>query len=157
MAGSSADGTLGRPDRPRVLLIDPDRQTRSALVAALTEAACEVVAALRTGMAAEYAVRQHRPTVIVLDLDLRAGGPLAGLLLIASLAEEAPRTPLLAIARSASLAEELADRALRAGAGRVLTRPGAGEVVAAVLIEHDAIFQAAYPTGGGRRAHPSSG
>jgi DNA-binding NarL/FixJ family response regulator len=157
MAGPSADTTLGRLDQPRVLLIDPDRHTRSAVVAALTEAGCEVVAALRTGMAAEYAVRQHRPTVIVLDLDLRGGGPLAGLLLVASLAEEAPRTPLLVIARSDGLAEEMAGRALRAGARQVLTRPGDGEVAAAVLIEHDAVFQAAYPTGGGRRAHPSSG
>jgi len=157
MAGPSAERTLGRLDRPRVLLIDPDRQTRSALLAALAEAGCEVVAALRTGMAAEYAVRQHRPTVIVLDLDLAAGGPRAGLLLIASLAEEAPRIPLLVMARPDLLTEEVAERARRASAGRLLAKPDRAEVVTAVLSEHDTLLQAAYPTGGGRRGHPSSG
>jgi DNA-binding NarL/FixJ family response regulator len=124
--------------RPQVLLIDPDRDTRPALARALTEAGCEVVAALRTGMAAEYAVRQHRPTVIVMDLDLRPGGARRGLLLAAALTEEAPTVPLLVVALPGhDDHEELAGRVLRAGARRLLSKHDVNGLVAAVRAEHE--------------------
>jgi CheY-like chemotaxis protein len=128
------------PARPQVLLIDPDSATRPRLAAALQAAGCVVVVALRTPMTAEYAVRQHRPTVIVTDLDLRPGGVRRGLLLVASLVKEAPSVPLLAVARPGLASEELglAGRVARAGARALLAKPDVNGLVAAVRAAHDA-------------------
>jgi CheY-like chemotaxis protein len=121
-------------EQPRVLLIDPDQASRAALVAALVDGGAEVVAALRTGVTAVYAVRQHRPTVIVIDLDLRPAGIWGGLTLVASLAKEAPAVPILAAVRPEL--EELSTRARRAGARRLLPKLDVNAVVTAVFDEH---------------------
>jgi CheY-like chemotaxis protein len=134
------------PHRPYVLLIDPDQTTRPVLVGMLSDGGCEVVAALRTGMTAEYAIRQHRPTVIVADLDLRPGGGRRGLLLVASIAKEAPEVPLLVVASPDLM--EMADRVVRAGARRLLPKRDVDGLVAAVREAHAAQTQAAYPSGG---------
>jgi len=141
------------PTRPQVLLIDPDRATRPVIVGMLLDGGCEVVAALRTGMAAEYAIRQHRPTVIVMDLDLRPGGARRGLLLVAGLAKEAPEVPLLVMA-APDLAE-MSERAVRAGARRVLLKSDVDALVAAVRAEHES--QAASPPGGPMSGTPEVG
>jgi CheY-like chemotaxis protein len=133
------------PERPHVLLIDPDPTTRPILVGLLKDGGCEVVAALRTSMTAEYAVRQHRPTVIVVDLNLRPGGGRRGLLLVASLAKEAPEVPLLVVAPPDLM--EMSERAVRAGARRVLLKNDVDGLVAAVRAEH-ASFRATSPGGG---------
>jgi len=133
-------------DEPRVLLIDPDQVTRAALVAALVHAGAEVVAALRTGMTAVYAVRQHGPTVIVIDLDLRPAGAWGGLTLVASLAKEAPTVPILAAVRPEL--QELSARAHRAGARRLLSKLDVDAVVAAVHDEHAAARSGRLPARG---------
>jgi len=145
-------------DVPRVLLIDPDQHTRAAFVTALAAGGCQVVAALRTGLTAVYAVRQHRPTVIVLDLDLRPAGVWGGLALAAALCKEAPAVPVLALVRS-ELTElaELAERATRAGARRLLPKEDVDGLVTAVHAEHAAQVQAASLQGGSRAGMPGVG
>jgi CheY-like chemotaxis protein len=150
-----AGSLLGDPARPRVLVIDPDRDTRPAIVAALVEADCAVVAALRTGMAAEYALRQHRPSVVVAELDLRPGGARHGLLLVASLNKAAPRVPVVVVT-GPELAG-MAERVVRAGARRLLPKGDLAGLVAAVREEHARFVQAASLPGGPASGTPGVG
>jgi hypothetical protein len=76
------------------------------------------------------------------DLDLPPGGARRGLLVVASLTKEAPEVPLLVVAPPEL--EEMAERVVRAGARRLLSKLDADGLAAAVRAEHDAFLQAAY-------------
>jgi CheY-like chemotaxis protein len=132
--------------RPQVLLIDPDQLSRARIATALTEAGYEVVAALRSGMTVGYVLEQRQPTVIVTELDLPPAGTWSGLMLIANLAKEAPRVPVLVIAVPGTA--HLAGRAVAAGAQRMLPKSDVRGLLAAIADAHLEYVRAAYPPGG---------
>jgi DNA-binding NarL/FixJ family response regulator len=115
---------------PRVLVVDPDPVSRSAIVMALTEAGCDVTAGLRSGVGAAYAVRTQRPAVLVTELALPPGGTWSGLQLIAGIAKEAPGLRVLVV--TGPRAAHLAGRAVAAGACLLLSKEDLGGLVAAV-------------------------
>jgi DNA-binding NarL/FixJ family response regulator len=132
------------PPPPRVLLVDTDPVARAAIAEALSEAGCKVVASVRTGIGAAYACRTERPTVAVIELDLRPAGAWSGLLLIPTLVKEGTR--VLVVSRP-ELAH-LAGRVVAAGARRMLSKSDLRGLVTAVRDEHTAHIQAGYPPGG---------
>lgn len=119
------------------MLVDSDPAGRAAMAKALAEAGCDVVAAVRTGIAATYAVRCQRPTVAVIELDLRPAGAWSGLLLIPILVKEGVR--VLVVTRP-ELAH-LAGRVVAAGAQRMLPKSDLAALVAAIQAEHAAALQ----------------
>src|SRR5574341_294576 len=144
-AGHEPSGSGGPPSvdppPPRVLLVDPDPVTRAVVAKALTEAGCEVIAALRTGIAAAYACRTQRPTVAVIELDLRPAGAWSGLLLVPILVKEGAR--VLVVTRP-ELAY-LAGRVVAAGARQMLSKTDLSQLVKAVRDQHTAHLHAGYP------------
>jgi DNA-binding NarL/FixJ family response regulator len=120
------------------MLVDSDPVARATMTGALAEAGCEVVAAVRTGIGAAYAARSQRPTVAVVELDLRPAGAWSGLLLIPILAKEGAR--VLVVTRP-ELAY-LAGRVVAAGAERMLPKSDLAGLVAAVRAEHAVHIQA---------------
>jgi DNA-binding NtrC family response regulator len=56
------------PDRPRVLLVDPDDAARARCQQALTHGGCVVVAAVPNYAQAMVGARTHAPSVIVTEL-----------------------------------------------------------------------------------------
>jgi DNA-binding NarL/FixJ family response regulator len=144
---------VGAAARPRVVLVDSDPAARTAIAKALSEAGCEVVAAVRTGIAATYAVRSQRPTVAVIELDLRPAGAWSGLLLIPILVKEGVR--VLVVTRP-DLAH-LAGRVVAVGARRMLPKSDLAGLITAVRAEHAGYLRAvcslgnAADAGDGRR------
>jgi len=130
--------------RPRVVLVDSDPAARATMSKALSDAGCEVVAAVRTGIAGTYAVRWQQATVAVIELDLRPAGTWSGLLLIPILVKEGTR--VLVVTRP-ELAH-LAGRVVAAGAERMLPKSDVAGLVAAVRAEHAVHLQAVYSLGG---------
>lgn len=125
---------LPAPPRPRVMLIDPDERARAALLVSLAVAGVEVVASLRSPLAAVYVVRQYDPGAIVVDLEQRPCGAWSGLALVAELARECPGVPVLVTAPPVLLdLGRITARALAAGACRVLPRGAVAELVAAIV------------------------
>jgi two-component system, NarL family, response regulator DevR len=92
----------------RVLLVEPNRIVRQGIRAELAQNGAEVVAEANTAAEALTAVGEHRPDVVVLDLDLFGS---SGQQLCRSLAE---RAPVIALARQSD--ESSVDAALRSGA-----------------------------------------
>ena len=136
-------GSAATDGRPRVLVVDPSSQARAALATSLSEAGCEVVA-VRTGIAAAYACRTERPSVVVMELDLGPAGTWSGLLLIPILVKEGAH--VLVVTRP-ELAH-LAGRVVTAGALRMLPKSDLAGLATAVHEEHAAHVQAGYPPGG---------
>jgi DNA-binding NarL/FixJ family response regulator len=92
----------------RVLLVEPNRIVRQGIRAELAQNGAEVVAEANTAAEALTAAAEHRPDVVVLDLDLLGS---SGQQLCRSLAE---RAPVIALARQSD--ESSVDAALRSGA-----------------------------------------
>src|SRR5262245_16155524 len=62
------DASPARPDRPRVLLVEPHEQTRVLLAQFLIDQGCEVVKAVPNYAQAIVGAKTTRPTVIVTEL-----------------------------------------------------------------------------------------
>jgi ActR/RegA family two-component response regulator len=154
-SGREPSGSGGPPARldlppPRVLLVDTDPVARTTIAQALTEAGCEVIATLRTGIGATYACRTEHPTVAVIELDLRPAGTWSGLLLIPLLVKEGVR---VLVATRPELAH-LAGRVVAAGACQMLSKTDLSALISAVRDEHTAHVQAGSPQGGGPTPPP---
>jgi DNA-binding NarL/FixJ family response regulator len=92
----------------RVLLVEPNRIVRQGIRAELAQNGAEVVAEANTPAEALTAAGEHRPDVVVLDLDLLGS---SGEQLCRSLAE---RAPVIALARESD--KSSVEAALRSGA-----------------------------------------
>lgn len=92
----------------RVLLVEPNRIVRQGIRAELLENGVEVVAEANTAAEAFDAAREHRPDIVVLDLDLLGS---SGVEVCRTLAE---RAPIIALARESDKAS--VETALSSGA-----------------------------------------
>jgi DNA-binding NarL/FixJ family response regulator len=98
----------------RVLLVEPNRIVRQGIRAELSQNGAEVVAEASTAAEAVAAAGEHRPDVVVLDLDLPGS---AAAQLCRALAE---RAPVIALARESD--ESSVQTALRSGARAYLLK-----------------------------------
>lgn len=98
----------------RVLLVEPNRIVRQGIRAELSQNGAEVVAEASTAAEAVTAVGEHRPDVVVLDLDLRDASAAQ---LCRTLAEQAP---VIALARESD--EASVETALHSGARAYLLK-----------------------------------
>jgi DNA-binding NarL/FixJ family response regulator len=92
----------------RVLLVEPNRIVRQGIRAELAQNGMEVVAEANTAAEAFSAAEEHRPDLVVLDLDLLGS---SGLEVCRTLAE---RAPVIALARESD--ESSVETALSSGA-----------------------------------------
>jgi len=121
--------TAGNPgSRPplRVVVVDDDPMARRALREALTSGAAMTVAAeAASGAAAEAAVREAHPDVVVIDADIP---DIDGLTATRRLNASHPGLPVLVLAARDD--EQLALNALRAGASGFLSKEVSPEAIA---------------------------
>ena len=114
---SRSSGSTADASRPRVLIVEDDRQTRSLLATVLTDSGYETIDA-DTGEAALDSLNGSPPDVILLDLHMPG---LSGLETLARI--RARQLPTRAIVMTGDASLESAIQALRLGAFDYLTKP----------------------------------
>ena len=119
-------GTSGTNHPLRVVVVDDDPMARRALRDALTSSPAMTIAAeAASGAAAEAAVRDSDPDVVVIDADIP---DIDGLVTTRRISESHPGLPVLVLAAHDD--DQLALSALRAGASGFLSKAVPPEAIA---------------------------
>ena len=109
----------------RVVIADDHPVYREGLVTMLTDSGCVVVADVESGEAALVAVAEHRPDVVLMDLQMPGMG---GLEATRRLLADAPSTAVLVVTMNSDDASVFA--ALKAGARGYLVKDASGADIA---------------------------
>src|SRR5574341_2427435 len=118
------------PDCPRVLVVEPDDDIRLTLLFTLTAQGWDVIEA-DCMAAANWAVREHHPTVVLTELVL-SGQESTGLLFINALHGYDPQLPVVVLT-TLIITTERRRRTMTAGAREVIGKPFDRDQLVALL------------------------
>ncbi|MBI5833322.1 MAG: response regulator [Armatimonadetes bacterium] len=116
------------PARPSVLVVDDEQVVRRLLVAAVSDAGCDLVGEAASLAEADALMAAHQPSLILLDVSMRDG---EGLAWMAERAKTQALPPVVVV--SAHTHRDVVCRAMALGVAGYLTKPVTRGRVAAAL------------------------